>query len=53
MTITDNRNRAVSEIRHAFAKNGGNLGETGSVGFMFSQEGPDRRREVTRPRRAS
>jgi YebC/PmpR family DNA-binding regulatory protein len=37
--LTDNRNRAVSEIRHAFSKNGGNLGETGSVRFMFSKKG--------------
>jgi len=37
--MTDNRNRAVSEIRHAFAKNGGNLGENGSVRFMFSKKG--------------
>ncbi len=37
--MTDNRNRAVSEIRHAFSKNGGNLGETGSVGYMFSKKG--------------
>ena len=36
---TDNRNRAVSEIRHAFPKNGGNLGENGSVRFMFSKKG--------------
>jgi YebC/PmpR family DNA-binding regulatory protein len=36
---TDNRNRAVSEIRHCFAKNGGNLGESGSVRFMFSKKG--------------
>jgi YebC/PmpR family DNA-binding regulatory protein len=36
---TDNRNRAVSEIRYAFSKNGGNLGETGSVRFMFSKKG--------------
>ena len=36
---TDNRNRAVSEVRHAFSKNGGNLGETGSVGYMFSKKG--------------
>jgi YebC/PmpR family DNA-binding regulatory protein len=36
---TDNRNRAVSEIRHAFSKNGGNLGESGSVRFMFSKKG--------------
>jgi YebC/PmpR family DNA-binding regulatory protein len=32
---TDNRNRTVSELRHAFAKNGGNLGEQGSVAWMF------------------
>ncbi|HEX8711050.1 MAG TPA: YebC/PmpR family DNA-binding transcriptional regulator [Terracidiphilus sp.] len=37
--LTDNRNRAVSEIRHAFSKNGGNLGEAGSVKFMFSKKG--------------
>jgi YebC/PmpR family DNA-binding regulatory protein len=37
--MTDNRNRAVSEIRHAFSKHGGNLGETGSVRFMFSKKG--------------
>jgi YebC/PmpR family DNA-binding regulatory protein len=37
--LTDNRNRAVSELRHTFAKNGGNLGESGSVKFMFSKKG--------------
>ena len=37
--LTDNRNRTVSEIRHAFSKNGGNLGESGSVRFMFSKKG--------------
>ena len=37
--LTDNRNRAVSEIRHAFSKNGGNLGESGSVGYMFAKKG--------------
>lgn len=37
--LTDNRNRAVSEIRHAFSKNGGNLGESGSVSFMFAKKG--------------
>ncbi len=36
---TDNRNRAVSEIRHTFAKNGGNLGEPNSVRFMFTKKG--------------
>src|SRR5580698_5619073 len=37
--LTDNRNRAVSEIRHSFSKNGGILGESGSVRFMFSKKG--------------
>jgi len=36
---TDNRNRTVSEIRHAFSKNGGNLGESGSVSWMFHKKG--------------
>src|SRR6202041_3324186 len=36
--LTDNRNRAVSEIRHMFSKNGGNLGETGSVAWMFDRK---------------
>ena len=38
-TITDNRNRTVSDVRHCFAKNGGNLGTTGSVSFMFDEKG--------------
>ena len=37
--MTDNRNRAVSEIRHAFSKNNGNLGESGSVGYLFAKKG--------------
>jgi YebC/PmpR family DNA-binding regulatory protein len=37
--LTDNRNRAVSEIRHAFSKNNGNLGESGSVGYLFAKKG--------------
>lgn len=37
--LTDNRNRTASEVRSAFTKNGGNLGETGSVGFMFERVG--------------
>jgi len=37
--LTDNRNRTASEVRAAFTKSGGNLGETGSVGFMFSRLG--------------
>jgi YebC/PmpR family DNA-binding regulatory protein len=36
---TDNRNRTVSEIRHAFGKHGGNLGEAGSVAWMFHKKG--------------
>lgn len=37
--LTDNRNRTVSEIRHAFAKAGGNLGTDGSVAYLFSKIG--------------
>ena len=36
---TDNPNRTVAEIRHAFSRNGGNLGATGSVGWMFDRLG--------------
>lgn len=42
--MTDNRNRTASTVRSTFSKCGGNLGETGSVGFMF-----DRKGEVTYP----
>lgn len=42
--MTDNRNRTASVVRSTFSRNGGNLGETGSVGFMF-----DRKGEVTYP----
>ncbi|NOD34640.1 MULTISPECIES: YebC/PmpR family DNA-binding transcriptional regulator [unclassified Ruegeria] len=38
-TMTDNRNRTASTVRSTFSKNGGNLGETGSVGFMFDRKG--------------
>lgn len=38
-TISDNRNRTASDIRHCFTKYGGNLGTTGSVGFMFDTRG--------------
>ena len=38
-TMTDNRNRTASNVRSIFSKNGGNLGETGSVGFMFDRKG--------------
>jgi YebC/PmpR family DNA-binding regulatory protein len=37
--MTDNRNRTVSEVRHAFTKSGGNLGTDGSVAFMFDRIG--------------
>ena len=37
--LTDNRNRTASNVRSTFSKNGGNLGETGSVGFMFDRVG--------------
>jgi YebC/PmpR family DNA-binding regulatory protein len=43
-TLTDNRNRTSSEIRSAFSKHGGNLGETGSVLFLFDHVG-----EITYP----
>lgn len=44
MVATDNRNRTVSEIRHMFSKNGGNLGEQGSVAWMF-----ERKSQITVP----
>jgi YebC/PmpR family DNA-binding regulatory protein len=37
--VTDARNRTVSEIRHAFSKNGGNMAEAGAVGWMFERKG--------------
>ena len=37
--MTDNRNRTASNVRSTFSKNGGNLGETGSVAFMFDRKG--------------
>ena len=37
--LTDNRNRTVSDVRHAFTKHGGNLGTDGSVSYMFSKQG--------------
>jgi len=42
--MTDNRNRTASTVRSTFTKHGGNLGETGSVGFMFERKG-----QVTSP----
>ena len=38
-TLTDNRNRTVSELRHVFSKHGGNLGENGCVAWMFTKKG--------------
>jgi len=38
-TLTDNKNRTVSEIRHIFSKNGGNLAESGCVAWMFDRKG--------------
>ncbi len=47
--MTDNRNRTVSEVRHAFSKCGGNLGTDGSVAYLFNKVGqfsyPDSKRE--------
>ena len=37
--LTDNRNRTASDVRHAFDKYGGNLGQSGSVSFMFDRKG--------------
>ena len=37
--LTDNRNRTVAEVRHAFSKRGGNLGTDGSVAYLFSRKG--------------
>ena len=37
--LTDNKNRAVSEVRHAFTKNGGNMGAEGAVAWMFTKKG--------------
>jgi YebC/PmpR family DNA-binding regulatory protein len=45
--LTDNRNRAAANIRTIFGKNGGNLGESGSVAFMFDRVG-----QITYPRAA-
>lgn len=54
-TMTDNRNRTVAEIRHAFSKHGGSLGTSGSVSYLFDRRGvlqfddsfdPDRIMEV-------
>jgi YebC/PmpR family DNA-binding regulatory protein len=38
-TLTDNKNRTVSEVRHIFSKHGGNLGESGSVSWIFQRKG--------------
>ncbi|HTV59994.1 MAG TPA: YebC/PmpR family DNA-binding transcriptional regulator [Verrucomicrobiae bacterium] len=46
--VTGNRNRAASEIRHLFSKNGGNMAETGAVGWMFHRKG-----EIVIPKEAA
>ncbi len=38
-SMTDNRNRTVAEIRHIFSKNGGNMGSSGSVSYLFDKKG--------------
>ena len=38
-TLSDNKNRTVSEVRHIFTKNGGNLAEKGAVAYLFAQKG--------------
>ncbi len=47
-TVTSNRNRAVSDIRHLMSKNGGNLGENGSVSWQFHRKG-----EIVVPKEAA
>ncbi|GIN90116.1 putative transcriptional regulatory protein [Siminovitchia terrae] len=39
LCLTDNKNRTASNVRHAFTKNGGNLGESGCVSYMFDRKG--------------
>jgi YebC/PmpR family DNA-binding regulatory protein len=46
--VTSNRNRAAGEIRHMFSKNGGNMAETGAVGWMFHRKG-----DITVPKEAA
>jgi YebC/PmpR family DNA-binding regulatory protein len=46
--VTGNRNRAAGEIRHLFSKNGGNMAETGAVGWMFHRKG-----DITVPKEAA
>ena len=48
--LTDNRNRTASNVRAAFTKSGGALGETGSVGFMFDRVGEIHRIALGQPR---
>ena len=38
-TLTDNRNRTAADMRHYFDKYGGNMGQTGCVGFLFNRQG--------------
>ena len=48
-TLTDNRNRTAQEVRHAFTRNGGNLGESGSVAWMFHRKGVIQIEKATAP----
>ena len=49
--VTSNRNRTVGELRHLMAKNGGNMAESGAVGWMFLAKGRHHRGEGSRGRR--
>src|SRR3712207_1989594 len=44
--LTDNRNRAASDIRYVFSKNGGKLGTSGSVAYLFERKGRSEERRV-------
>ena len=46
--LTDNRTRTVAEVRHAFSKNGGNLGSDGSVAYLFKHVGHEHRHAQVR-----
>ena len=48
-TLTDNRNRTSQDVRHAFTRNGGNLGESGSTAWMFSRKGSIQIEKISAP----
>ncbi len=52
-TLTDNRNRTAQDVRHAFTRSGGNLGENGSTAWMFARKGSDPDREGPGARRGA